>query len=497
MNKITPVTRRHILEGIASENWFGKLSELDFLDRIFNLHQLPTSDTRFSDMYGDVMQHRVNNDDYENTWFITDQRLDILNVPDDKFMLFITQMMHPEIIDPANRDMFFKLCNNYLINDGYQLVPDKIISGEPAYIIREVSHTDVIRNWLLRLEDGCKAISTNGTFSDSDYNTIKQVLRKEHTLYQLLPQYIRTYNQTIQIRQWMQERSSHYADRREIITKDFAPAFQFLDNINQNVDPSSDTLVPFQDWDIIGQGGFGIVYKVKHKFIDRFFAIKVFSPSPFSIGKHDRERFFKEAQILFSLDHPNIIKIYDVGMLAEKPFIKMEFFVGANLNNILCKCGRLQPVKALELVHAVASGLRYAFNKSHIVHRDLKPSNILAARPSLIKVIDFGLGVYVEDDLSSRLTKTGEQVASSAYTSPWLLANPKLIDPVCDIYSLGAVWYECLLGRVPQGAGIESNLEAENAIPQQHKDMIIRCLQTDRNLCFKSWNDFYSCLEKL
>ena len=135
--------------------------------------------------------------------------------------------------------------------------------------------------------------------------------------------------------------------------------------------------------------------------------------------------------------------------------------------------------------------------RSVTVGNDLKPSNILAARPSLIKVIDFGLGVYVEDDLSSRLTKTGEQVASSAYTSPWLLANPKLIDPVCDIYSLGAVWYECLLGRVPQGAGIESNLEAENAIPQQHKDMIIRCLQTDRNLCFKSWNDFYSCLGKL
>lgn len=497
MNKITAVTRRHILEGISSKNWYGNLSEPEFLDRIFNLHQLPTSDDRFGDMYGDIIQHRVNNDDYDDSWFITDPRLDLLNTSDDKFIAFITQMMNPEIIDPTNRDSFLELCNGYLINDGCELFAEKIISGEPSYSIHEVNRTEVLRNWLLRLQSGCIEISTDGVFSDSDYNAIKQALRTEGDLYQLLPQYIRSYNQAINIRQHMQGRSKHYAERREIIANDFAPAFKYLDNIEQSIDPSCDTLVPFHDWEEIGQGGFGTVFKVKHKFIEHFFAIKMFNPSPFSTGKHDYERFFKEAQMLFSLDHSNIIKIYDVGKLGDRPFIKMEFFDGANLNNILRDHGRLTVDEALELVKAVASGLRYAFNKSHIVHRDLKPSNILAAKPSKVKVIDFGLGVYVEDDLSSRLTKTGEQVASSAYTSPWLLANPKMIDPVGDIYSLGAIWYECLLGRVPLGAGIESNLDAEAAIPEMHKEIIIRCLQTDKNKCFKSWDDFNISLEKL
>ena len=340
-------------------------------------------------------------------------------------------------------------------------------------------------------------ISTTGGFSESEYTAIKQSLKKERALYQLLPEFIHFSNQTNSVRLYMQNKATQYAERRQIIIDSFAPAFQYLDNLEKRTNTTSETLIPFPEWEIIGHGGFGIVYKAKHKLLDVPFAIKVLNPSPFSIGKNDTARFFKEAKILFSLNHPNIIRIYDVGMIDEKPYIKMEYFSGENLNNVLCRIGRLTPSKALELVKAVSSGLQYAFNSFHIVHRDLKPSNIMVAKPSIIKVIDFGLGVYLEDDLNSRLTKTGEIVASGVYSSPWLLKEPKMINPVCDIYSLGAIWYECLMGRVPQGVDVESNLTAEKEIPDEHKILIIKCLQTNQDKCFKSWNEFCSCLESI
>ena len=497
VNKITSITRKRILDAIAGECWHGELAEPDFLNRIFDLHKLPSADPRFEDMYGDVWQHRVNNLDYDDNWFIVDGRLNLLEVHDDIFIKFIIQTLDPLIIsNPNNRDTLLGIYNEYLINDGYEIVIDNYISGEPTYKINTVANTDILHNLLSRLLAGCTAIATNGSFSDVEFATLKHGLRKDNGLYQLLPQFVLKSHQVISIRHRIQDQFEHYAERRDYINEQFHPAFQYLESKDNATDQAIETLLPNTDWECIGIGGFGVVYKAKHKYIDHSFAIKVFNPSPFSTGAHDYDRFFKEAKILFSLNHPNIIKIYDVGMLNDRPFIKMEFFNGNNLNKILQQ-QRLSVNKALELVKAVANGLKYAFDIAKIVHRDLKPSNIMAAKPSQIKVIDFGLGVYVEDDLVSRLTKTGEQVASGLYSSPWLIKDPKLINPVCDIYSLGAIWYECLLGHVPQGIGAGEELIQTPDIPDEHKQMIIRCLQTDPNKCFKSWNDFCNCLDRI
>ena len=497
VNKITNVTRKRILDAIAKLEWHGELNEADFLDKIFDLHKLESTDPRFEDMYGDVFQHRVNNRDYSDNWFISEPRLNLLEIDDNTFTKFILQTLNPLIVsNPSCINTLLGIYNEYLINDGFEIVIDNYISGEPTYKINIVSNTDILHNLLSRLMAGCTAIATNGSFSDTEFMTLKQSLRKDNGLYQLLPQFVLKSHQAINIRRRMQDQSEHYAERRDYINEQFHPAFQYLDSKdNTTTDQAIETLLPNAEWECIGMGGFGVVYRANHKYIDHPFAIKVFNPSPFSIGVHDYDRFFKEAKILFSLNHPNIIKIYDVGMLDDRPFIKMEFFPGENLNKILCRCGRLTPNKAMELVSAVGNGLKYAFETSGIVHRDLKPSNIMATKPSLIKVIDFGLSVYIEDDLTSRLTKTGEQVASGVYSSPWLLENPKLIDPICDIYSLGAIWYECLTGRVPQGIGIEEKLNAANDVPEEHKKMIIKCLQTDREKAFDSWADFCRSLE--
>ena len=255
--------------------------------------------------------------------------------------------------------------------------------------------------------------------------------------------------------------------------------------------------MPIDDAELIGQGGFGLVYKVKHKYLEQFFAIKIFRQHPFSTGIHDKERFFKEANILFNLSHPAIIRIYDIGLYNDKPFIKMEYFQGKNLNEILVRYGRIKYDKALRLVKTIADALSYAVEKLGVVHRDLKPSNVMAAIPERFKVIDFGLGIYIEDELRTRLTQTGETVASSAYTAPELQANPQLINCACDIYSLGAIWYECLLGRVPQGTGIEEALNAEINVPPAHKKVILRSLQFDPNKRFRNWNEFQTAISDL
>ena len=143
MNKITSVTRKRILDAIAGYEWHGELSEPEFLNRIFDLHALESTDLRYKDMYGDIIQHRVNNNDYHNTWFITDSRLNLLNIADDMFVKFILLTIDPLIVSsPANRDTFVHIYNDFLINDGYELIIGDYVSGEPVYKISEASAND-------------------------------------------------------------------------------------------------------------------------------------------------------------------------------------------------------------------------------------------------------------------------------------------------------------------------------------------------------------------
>ncbi len=499
MNKISSITRKHILERVFGSHWawHGRMNEVDFLNRIWTLDNLPSTDGRFKDMFGDIFQHRINNDDYAPDWIITDNRLNILETEDSIFIKFLTEILHPEVVENANsRDDFASIFNQYLINDGFEITPVKYVSGEPIYGLSEINEADSLRDVLLKLEAGCIAVSTDGKFSDSEYHSLLNILRKRRDLYQLLPEFVRSYKQTQFIRSKMQSINEHYAERREYIQSAFVPSFQFVDSLSGISDPFSDTIENIENGTVIGQGGFGIVYKVKHKYIDQSFAIKIFRKHPFSTGEHDSERFFKEANILFGLNHPNIIHIYDIGMYNGEPFIRMEYFSGKNLSEILIQHGRLTATKALSLISAVASALAYAYKIRRVVHRDLKPSNIMAATPEQFKVIDFGLGVYVEDELRSRLTKTGEVVASGVYSAPELLSSPKLIDPRCDIYSLGAIWYECLLNRPPQGSGIIQALSQEAGIPDEQKRIIEKMLQSDSGQRYVSWPDLTADLAK-
>jgi eukaryotic-like serine/threonine-protein kinase len=136
------------------------------------------------------------------------------------------------------------------------------------------------------------------------------------------------------------------------------------------------------------------------------FAVKVLSPSfPEADGPY-LDRFFLEARILLSLNHPNIVRVYDVGMFRKRAYIKMELLNGQDLNRFLQERGLIDPPEAASIALAVAEGLEHAHAKK-IIHRDLKPSNIFCTDEGEVRLIDFGLGAFVEGDLISRITRTG------------------------------------------------------------------------------------------
>ncbi len=244
-NIITPITRKFILEDVIASPcpWYGRENEVDFLNRIWDLRGLPSLDGRFKDMFGDVFQHRVNNDDYPIDWIITDDRLNILQVDDTTFFKFLSEMLNPLVVESNSvRDHFLAIFNNRLLSDGFEIAPIKYISGEPIYGAVEVKETDRLHEILMRLEAGAIAVSTDGDFSDSEYMALREQVRKKTELYQLLPEFIRAYRNTRSIRSKMQSIDKHYAERREYIREAFLPAFNYLDNLAGITDPFAQTM---------------------------------------------------------------------------------------------------------------------------------------------------------------------------------------------------------------------------------------------------------------
>lgn len=227
-------------------------------------------------------------------------------------------------------------------------------------------------------------------------------------------------------------------------------------------------------WAEIGRGGFGVVFRAKDPKLEIDFALKVFEPYPGLSLADARARFTREAGLLFRLRHENIVRIFDAGELHDgRPFIKMEFFDGLNLN----KAREQRPLStnaAVELVGKVAAAIEHAHSRS-IIHRDIKPSNILLSKECEVRLIDFGLGILVEEAINrARLTKTTDHFGD-AFTSPELLENAKITDPAVDIYSLGAVWFWLHAGHAPKGVGADAEIN-DFDLPPQLRTLLHDCL---------------------
>jgi serine/threonine-protein kinase len=185
----------------------------------------------------------------------------------------------------------------------------------------------------------------------------------------------------------------------------------------------------------LGQGGMGVVYKARDPFIGRLVALKTITPELVS-DPEILKRFYREAQSAGTLQHPNIVTIYDLGEAEGRPYIAMEFVEGESLQGIINRRARIPLAAKLKLVQQFCEGLGHA-HKHGFVHRDVKPANILVTNDGNVKVVDFGI-VHLE---STNLTKTGMFLGTIHYASPEQI-NDGRVDSRSDLWSVACVMYE-------------------------------------------------------
>jgi tRNA A-37 threonylcarbamoyl transferase component Bud32/thioredoxin-like negative regulator of GroEL len=197
----------------------------------------------------------------------------------------------------------------------------------------------------------------------------------------------------------------------------------------------------------LGQGGMASVFKAYHAALDRYVALKVLHPA-FLEEPNFLARFQREARVVAKLEHPNIVPVYDFSEHDGQPYLVMKFIEGRTLKAEMAD-GPLTPTRGLAILRAVGAGLSYAHGQG-ILHRDIKPSNVLLDEDGGIFLADFGL---------ARIAQAGESTLSSdmllgtpQYISPEQARGERDLDAGTDIYSLGVVMYEMVVGRVPFNA---------------------------------------------
>ncbi|HSI88215.1 MAG TPA: protein kinase, partial [Pyrinomonadaceae bacterium] len=198
----------------------------------------------------------------------------------------------------------------------------------------------------------------------------------------------------------------------------------------------------------IGEGGMGEVYSALDRELDRSVAIKLL-PSEFTLDADRRSRFRQEAKAVSALNHPNIITIYEIGENEHGSYLATEFVEGRTLREVL-KNESLTLPRILRIVEQAANAL-VAAHQAGIVHRDIKPENIMVRSDSIVKVLDFGLAKPINPDngdTAENKTLPGTVMGSARYMSPEQ-ARGRDIDERTDIWSLGVVLYEMLIGSVP------------------------------------------------
>jgi eukaryotic-like serine/threonine-protein kinase len=195
----------------------------------------------------------------------------------------------------------------------------------------------------------------------------------------------------------------------------------------------------------LGRGAMGVVYKATDSVLERSVAVKTVNMALERDGTDKFEaRFYQEARAAGSLNHPNIVTVYDVGKAGDVAYIAMEFIEGEELRTLLGE-GRPLPVeKAVSIAAQVADGLSYA-HQHGVIHRDIKPANIMVAPSGPVKITDFGIARMRS---SGDLTQTGMMLGSPKYMSPEQVIG-KRADHRSDVFSLGIILYEMLTGTAP------------------------------------------------
>ncbi|TYB52630.1 protein kinase [Nonomuraea sp. PA05] len=193
----------------------------------------------------------------------------------------------------------------------------------------------------------------------------------------------------------------------------------------------------------IGAGGMGEVWRGEDVVLARTVAVKVLLP-----GRMEDPgfvaRFQGEARAMATINHSGVVDVYDYGVSGDTVYLVMKFVDGEPLDRLLARLGRIPPQAAMELIAQAASALQ-AVHDQGIVHRDVKPGNLLVQRDGTLVLTDFGIA---RSDIASRLTDAGMVLGTAAYCAPEQ-AEGAPVTPAVDIYALGVVAYECLVGQRP------------------------------------------------
>src|SRR3954470_3991543 len=195
---------------------------------------------------------------------------------------------------------------------------------------------------------------------------------------------------------------------------------------------------------VAGQGGMGVVYRATQTGLDRSVALKVVTPA-FADDEEFRARFKRESKLAASIEHPNVIPVYEAGEQDGVLFLAMRFVEGSDLKSLLNREGRIEPVRAARFIAQIAAALDAA-HAAGLVHRDVKPANALLARDDHVYLTDFGLTKRAAS--GSAMTKTGQMVGTVDYVAPEQVEGGA-VDARTDVYSLACVLYHLLTGHVP------------------------------------------------
>jgi serine/threonine protein kinase len=212
----------------------------------------------------------------------------------------------------------------------------------------------------------------------------------------------------------------------------------------EKLPPDLPTVPGYEILGMLGHGGMGVVYKARQVNLNRLVALKMISA-----GVHASPqllaRFHVEAEAVASLQHPNIVQIYEVSEHDGCPYFSLEFMDGGALDEKFG--GKPQPPRAsAELVETLARAMHCAHQRG-VIHRDLKPANVLLTAHGVAKITDFGLAKRLED---ASQTQTGAILGTPSYMAPeQATGNIRAIGPATDVYALGAILYELLTGRPP------------------------------------------------
>jgi serine/threonine protein kinase len=209
----------------------------------------------------------------------------------------------------------------------------------------------------------------------------------------------------------------------------------------------------YQVLERLGSGWYCSVYLCLDPLSRRRVAVKVL-PTAKADDPSSLERFYREARALAALDHPNIVRAYDIDLDDTLHFLVMEYVDGSSLQEIVKRSGPLDPVRAAHYICQSALGLQHAHEAAGLVHRDIKPGNILVDRSGTVKVLDMGLARFFHDEEDVLTKKYDENVLGTAdYLAPEQALDSHAVDIRADIYSLGATFYFCLTGKAPFSEG--------------------------------------------